>query len=356
MAEATDGRDGRAQVYYAPGDIRYEPAAVGEVEAGDVLVRVEACAICGTDIKSFRKGNPRIQAPMTMGHEFCGRIVELGAGVSGWDVGQRVTMATTIGCGQCVYCRRGRTNLCRSAEAMGFHYPGAMAPQMRAPAKAVRQGHLVDVGDLDACVAALAEPLSCAINDYSHVPMDTVESILIVGLGPLGMLHALAAMTMGVANVCGVELPGRRAEMAAQLGLRAVCTPEDIPDRCGELSGGEGFGLVVVTAPHNPAQAGAIDFARKGGYVALFGSLPVGEEFLSLNSRTIHYNELVVYGTSDSTCAHVGRAVELLHADPASFARLITHRLPLADLGAAMDEIAAGNAVKVVLVPEHPEE
>lgn len=343
--------DSPAVVYHAPLDVRIEGRGCPPVGDGEVLVQVQACAICGTDIKSYFKGNPRIVPPMVMGHEFCGEIVEVGSGVTQYRLGQRVTMATTIGCGECFYCRRGQSNLCRSAQAMGFAYPGAMAAYILIPARAVRLGHLVDVGGLDATVASLSEPLSCVMNDLSRPPRDQVQSVLIVGLGPLGMLHAAAAKAMGIANVCGVQRPGPRSEMARAMGVASVCSPQEIDARCKELSGGEGFDLVIVTAPHNGAQAASPAYARKGGYVSLFGSLPVGDEFLRINSRTIHYNELTLYGTSDSTPAHVRQAVALLQADTEGFRRLITHRLPLGDFAAAMKEIQAGNAMKVVLQP-----
>jgi L-iditol 2-dehydrogenase len=117
-----------AAVYRGQNDVRMETVPVPEIGPGELLVRVEACAICGTDIKSFRNGNPRIQPPQTMGHEFVGTVAAAGEGALGPRPGARVVMATTIGCGECRYCRAGRSNLCRKAEAMGFHYPGAMAP------------------------------------------------------------------------------------------------------------------------------------------------------------------------------------------------------------------------------------
>lgn len=338
--------------YYAPKDVRIEPMTeIPAVGDGDVLVKIEACAICGTDVKSFVSGNPRIKPPQVMGHELCGTIVEAGKGVSGYKVGQRVTMATTIGCGECYYCKKGKTNLCRNAEAMGFHYPGAMAPYARIPEKAVRQGHLVDVGDLDATIASLSEPMSCAMNDISRVPGEELENVLILGLGPLGMLHAVCVREKGVKNIVCVEFPGKRSEMAREMGFQTVLTPEEIDGRYRELSGGEGFDLVIITAPNNGVQSKAPMYARKGGYVSYFASLPVADEILAMSSRTIHYNELILYGTSDSTVKHVRAAVELLRKNPEGFRPLITHVMPFSDFHKAMDEIKAGNAVKIVLVP-----
>jgi L-iditol 2-dehydrogenase len=262
-------------------------------------------------------------------------------------------MATTVGCGECRYCKAGRSNLCRSAEAIGFHYPGAMAPSLAIPERAVRLGHLVEVGDLEASVAALAEPLSCVMNGLGRLPWGTgeLENVLVLGLGPLGFLHALAARARGAKRIVCSEFPGARADLARALGFSEVVPPSELDGAYLGLSGNEGFDLVVVTAPHNPTQAKSPMYARKGGYVSFFASLPQGEELLSVSSRTIHYGELFVFGTSDSTPVHVKEAVALLRRETATFARLVTHRLPNREFHAAMAEIAAGRAVKVVLTP-----
>ncbi|HVO18380.1 MAG TPA: alcohol dehydrogenase catalytic domain-containing protein [Anaeromyxobacter sp.] len=339
-------------VYRAPREVTIEQMLEPPVpRRGELVVRVEACAICGTDIKSFHKGNPRIRPPQTMGHEFVGTVEASGPDAAGPRPGARVVMATTIGCGECRYCRAGRSNLCRRAEAIGFHYPGAMAPWLAIPERAVRLGHLVEVGDLEAGVAALAEPLSCVVNGLSRLPWAEIRTVLVLGLGPLGFLHALAARSKGAERVVCSEFPGGRADLARALGFSEVVPPGELDARYLELSGQEGFDLVVVTAPHNPTQAKSPMYARKGGYVSFFASLAQGEEMLAVNSRTIHYGELFVFGTSDSTPAHVREAVALLGREAATFGRLITHRLPNRSFHEAMGEIAAGRAVKVVLTP-----
>ncbi len=342
---------GVANVYHAPGDVRTEEFLKPTTGHGEILLRIDACAICGTDIKALAKGNPRLQPPMIMGHELCGTVIECGFGVDSLHEGQRVTMATTLGCGECTYCREGATNLCRSAEAMGFHHPGAMATWMRVPSKAVRGGYVVPVDDLEAEVAAMAEPLSCALNSHRKVPMDQVRSVLIIGLGPLGMLHTLAVQSLGVPLIYGVELPGPRLDLARELGAKHVLTPDEMENAWPELTEGEGFDLVIVTAPHNQTQADAVRFARKGGWVCLFGSLPVGEEFISLNSRTVHYGELRVYGSSDSTAVDVRQAIGMLQDQRDRFAKLITHRLRMDQIHDGFDAIRRGNAMKVVLTP-----
>jgi L-iditol 2-dehydrogenase len=210
---------------------------------------------------------------------------------------------------------------------------------------------MVDVGDLRAEVAALAEPMSCAINNLSRVPEGALGSVVIIGLGPLGVLHAIAARARGARCIVGVDPSTRRQAMASRFGFDAVCSPQDVRGPIDRWTGGEGFDLVVATAPAPAAQAGAIDLACKGGYVSLFGSLPVGEEMLTISSRTIHYGELNVYGSSDSTVAHVKEAVAVLRSHEAKVRPMVTHILPLDEFDEAMRLMASGEGLKVALRP-----
>lgn len=339
-------------VYHGREDLRVEPQDRPAITRGEILIEIEACAICGTDIKTYVNGNPRIAPPNTMGHEFCGRIVNIADDVKGYQVNQRVTMATTIGCGQCPCCRRGQTNLCPSLQAIGFHFPGSMARWLRIPSLAVRQKHLVPVGDLDARLAALSEPLSCAVNNLQHVPMDQVSRAVVIGLGPLGLMHTILLRRMGVNIVVGAQSPGKRHLLAQQFDLDAVITPEELKEQYPDLTDGEGFDLVIVTAPSNSAQTEAIRYARKGGFVSLFASLPVGKEILEFNSRTVHYNELYVYGCSDSTPKHVADAVKQLQAASNTFGRIITGRYGLSEITNAIHRIRNRDEMKVVLIPD----
>lgn len=342
---------GKKVVYYGPEDIRIEDYLTKpDVKDGEVLIKIEACAICGTDVKSFYKGNPKIQAPMTIGHELCGTIVKKGDRVKDYALGDRVTMATTIGCGKCRYCQEGKTNLCINAEAIGFHYPGAMAPYIKIPVRAVKKHHLIKVGDLEAAIASLSEPLSCVINGLSRIPIEKITNALVIGLGPLGMFHALTLRQYGIKDIYCVEFPGKRMEMGKEMGFGMI-SPEMLEGSYKKITDEEGFDLVILTAPCNEIQARAPQFAIKGGYVSYFASLPRGNEMIQINSRLIHYNELVVYGTSDSTVEHVKKAVYLLKNNTGGFKKLITHVLPMDEFKNALTLIKEGNAVKVVLVP-----
>lgn len=337
-------------VFYGVMDLRVEPFGdIPKVNDGEMLIKVEACAICGSDIKTYKNGNPRMNAPATIGHEFCGTIIDLGAGVDKYKVGERVTMATTMGCGECIYCKQGKTNICKNITAMGFHCDGAMATYTIVPAKAVAMGNVVRVGDLEAEIAALSEPMSCAINGLGRLPMDKIESALIVGIGALGMMHAIALTEYGVKNIVCVSSPGVKRNIMEDIGYNVIGRDE-LDEKYLELSGGDGFDLVIITAPSNAVQAQAVKYAKKGGYVSYFASLPVGDEMLNMNSRTIHYNELILYGTSDSTAAHVKEAGEILRKRKDTFAKIIT-KLPIQDFQKGLDGILDKSLAKVVLIP-----
>jgi L-iditol 2-dehydrogenase len=303
--------------YYAPGDIRVEEVPTPEAGNGELRVRVDACAVCGTDLKSYQHGNPRIQAPLTIGHEFTGLIDSVGAGVTGFAVGQRIVMATSVSCGQCRYCRSGWRNLCVALAPMGFTYPGGMADYVVIPQRAIDNGHVVTVPEgVPAEHAALSEPLSCAVNAVRQCQVQKGDVVAVLGAGPMGLMNACVARAMGAGTIILAEVAPARLAQAAQFGcdLLIDSSREDLVQRVKQATGGLGADVVIVAAPAAQPQEMALDLVRKRGTVCLFASLPVGHSMLQLDSRKIHYGEIRVIGSSDSTGQHVREAVELMAA------------------------------------------
>lgn len=341
-------------VYYGPRDIRVETAdETLSCGAGDILVRVEACAVCGSDIKTYLHGNPRMKPQTTPGHELCGEIIEVGEGVNAYRIGQRVTMATSIGCGQCDYCKAGKTNLCKSLEAIGFHMNGAMANYVLIPEKAVSQKYVVPVGDLEPEVACLSEPMSCVVNGLARIPLTAVKHAVIIGMGTLGIFHALALRDAGVQNIVCVVSPGMKQQIVDELGFTNR-TPEEFEQSYLDLSQSDGFDLIIITAPSNKVQSEALKYARKGAYVSYFASLPVGDNMITIDSRLLHYNELFLFGTSDSTPEHVASGLKILTRNKESIKKFITV-LPMHRYPDAIDGVLSKRYAKVVLIPESQE-
>ncbi|MDR1412058.1 MAG: alcohol dehydrogenase catalytic domain-containing protein, partial [Spirochaetaceae bacterium] len=233
----------RKIVYHGVKDLRLEESAeLPACEEGGLLIKVEAFAICGSDIKAYNVGNPKIVPPRTVGHEFVGFVEESKA--PGFACGDRVTMATTIGCGNCYYCQKGKPNLCPDAKAMGFYYDGGMAEYTAVPALAVRNGNVVKVpADIPAVVAAVTEPMSCVMNGLSRIPAADLECAVVIGLGALGLFHSIALRNLGLKNIVCCDFPGAKFDLARGMGFTTL-TPDELKAQYRDLSGGLGFELV----------------------------------------------------------------------------------------------------------------
>ncbi|HTO20949.1 MAG TPA: alcohol dehydrogenase catalytic domain-containing protein [Spirochaetia bacterium] len=343
-----------AVVYHGKEDVRFEQVPEPACGHGELRVKVEACAVCGSDFKTFHNGNPRMKPPIAMGHEFTGTVETIGSGVSGFGLGDRIVMATSISCGQCFYCRKGWSNLCVHLDPMGFSYPGGMADYVIVPAIAITNGHVVKVppGVLPQ-YAALAEPMSCAVNCMENCSVTGGETVVVVGAGPLGVLNVLAARHYGAAKVILAQRAGKRLAQAAGFPCdRLVNTSvEDLAAVVRQETGGVGADVVVVAAPDAAAQEQSLDLARKRGRVCLFASLPAGKSQLNLDSRKIHYNELYVCGASDSTPKHVQKAVSFLARPDFPGERIATPILPLREIQKAFQVMEARDGMRVVLRP-----
>ena len=345
----------KAIVYHAPQDIRVDDLPEPICGDRELLVRVDACAVCGTDLKTFNHGNPRITPPLTMGHEFTGRVARVGAkAVGGFAPGDRIVMATSISCGMCGYCRRGWTNLCVSLAPMGFTYPGGMAEQVVIPAQALENGHVVMTPpDMPAEHAALAEPVSCAVNSIGQCDLDEGATVLVLGAGPLGLMNACVARALGAGKIILSEISPPRLAQARGFEIDVLINPaeENLAERVLAETDGLGADVAIVAAPAAQPQEEAVHLVRKRGTVVLFASLPKDNCILQMDSRAIHYGELRLIGTSDSTAEHVRRAIDLLASGRVPAEKLATHLLPLDEIHKAFELMKSGEALRVVVQP-----
>jgi L-iditol 2-dehydrogenase len=345
----------KAIVYYAPGDIRVEDLPRPSCKADELLVKVDACAVCGTDLKTFKHGNPRIKPPLTMGHEFTGLVEEVGSTAAGqFTAGDRIVMATSIACRECYYCGRGWPNLCQNLAPMGFSYPGGMAEYVIVPARALAGGHVIKTpAGMAPEHAALAEPVSCAVNSLGQCDLQPGDTVLVLGAGPLGLMNACVARGLGAGKIILSEVSPARLAQAADFHFDVVVNSaeQDLAACVMSETDGVGADIAIVAAPAAPPQEQALHLVRKRGTVVLFASLPKGNSTLNIDSRAIHYNELRVVGTSDSSPRHVQTAVDLLASGQVPAGKLATHILPLDQIQRAYELMESGQALRVVLKP-----
>jgi len=242
----------KAAVYYGPGDIRVEERPNPEPTADNLIVEVHCCAICGTDVKISTVGNPRCHPPRIIGHEMVGHVTHVGSNERGFSVGEKITLATTVSCGECEYCGIGLGNLCPNAKPISYDFDGAFAEFLAVPPQALNGGNVIQVpaGVPDES-AALCEPLSCAINAQQLACVEPGDSVLIIGGGPLGAIHAEVAKALGASDVMISELSEARLELLK--GLKNVLlidgSKEDVLAIVKSRTNGLGADVVIVCAP-----------------------------------------------------------------------------------------------------------
>lgn len=341
--------------YHAPGDLRVEDAAEPAPGAGEVKIRVRNCSMCGTDLKIYRFGHHHIDPPRVIGHEIAGDIVEVGDGVAGWAVGDRVQVIAAIPDGSCPECRRGSMTVCPNQESMGYHYDGGFAEFMVVPKKVLDVDGLNRIPDgVGFDEASVAEPLACVINGQELARVGAGQDVVVIGAGPIGCLHVRLARARGAGRVFLVDLNESRLALSADrvhpdevIAAGAV----DPVQAIAKLTDGRGVDVAIVAAASGAAQEQALQLVAAQGTVSLFGGLPKDKPRITVDANRVHYRELTIVGASGSSPAHNAEALRLIAAGDVPVADLITHRLPLAQVHAALDAVAGGEAIKVTIEP-----
>jgi L-iditol 2-dehydrogenase len=341
--------------FHGPGDVRIEDAPEPVAGPGDLKIRVRNCSTCGTDVKIYRHGHHHIVPPRVLGHEIAGEVVEVGAGVSGWQPGDRVQVIAAIPCGQCAECKRGRMTVCPNQESMGYHYDGGFAEFMRIPAKvlAVEGVNRIPEG-VDYAAASVAEPLACVLNGQELARVGAGDDVVVIGAGPIGCLHVRLARARGAARVFLVELSPARLKLAADIVRpdAAIAAGDTDPIAAiRDLTGGRGADVVITAAASGKAQEQAVQMTARQGRISFFGGLPKDNPVIALDSNLVHYQELTIVGANGSSPRHNADALALIATGTIPATDLITHRLPLDDVLQALSLVEHGDAIKVTIQP-----
>lgn len=343
-----------AAVFYAPQDIRYEQVDVPTIADGEVLVRVRAAGICGTDVR-IMKGGKKVAAPIIIGHELAGEVAAVGAGVEDVKVGDRVTVEPVIPCGKCALCLMGRRNICLTRPTIGYEYDGAFAEYVRIPENAVRAGNIIRLPDnISFEEAAIAEPLAACVNGIDRGNIQLGDTVLVLGAGPIGLVHLQLSRASGATHVYVSEPNEQRRQTALEFGADGVIDPlnEDLVAKVKGWTNGLGADVVIVASGVPAAMEAGMRAVRKGGTFNIFAGSPPNSSF-ACDPNLVHYSELIVTGSSGHTAAHMKRAIDLIASGVLDAKRLITHRFELAQIGEALGARQALEGLKhVVVMPE----
>jgi len=319
-----------------------------------ILVRVDACAVCGTDVKALRHGHHMIKPPVILGHELTGTIVEVGADVHGYYDSERVTIAPAVPCGLCHYCRRGHSTVCENILDIGATWPGGFAEYMLVPPAAVRHASVNKVPDgVSAAAAALTEPLACCLNAQEMLKVGAGDRVLIVGCGPIGCLNAMLARALGATRVLMADVDARRLKMAERVGADYYInsSEEDLKERVLARTMDRGADVVIVACGNAAAQEAAVELVAPRGRLNFFGGLPKDSGPVAFDSNRLHYQELTLVGNHGSTPDQNYRALQLITAGQVETERVITHRFPLAQIEQAITTAQNAEGLKVLVEP-----
>ncbi len=342
----------KAARLYGIEDIRVEDLAVPEITEEEVLIRVKASFICGTDVRFFKTGKPGASdQPLVAGHEIAGVIEKVGANVTGYSVGMRVGVAPNYGCGVCDLCTSGNSHMCLESEALGVTVDGGFAEYMKVPARAVAQGNISPLEEsISFEEAALAEPLSCVYNAYEKIGIYPGDHVLVIGAGPIGLMHIKVAFLAGASAVYVTDLSEERLALAKSLVPDVqILSNEGLMDSVKKVTGGRLMNLVITAASVPVIQENAFKYVGLDGRVMFFGGLPKGKSEVKLDTNEIHYKQLTVAGTTRQSLRQYRTCLKLIASGRLKVSDLVTSSSPLENLSDVIANVAAGKGLKSVI-------
>ncbi len=339
----------KAQVVKAPDVMEYTEVPIPEIGADEVLVKVKVCGICGSDWSIYKGKYAADKLPLITGHEFMGEIAELGEGVSGWKIGDRVAVDLCITCGTCYFCRRGDGLLCETFTQLGIHTNGGFAEYVKVPAK-----NLYAIPDcLDDYTAAFVEPLTVTIHAAQRANAGFASSVVVIGCG-LGILHGAIAKARGCAPVIVIGDSEKRLEMALEMGADFVInyTKEDPEAKVKELTGGVGADVVIEAVGTAKTYEQAFRMLRRGGTLEAFG-ICGQDDIAQLTPYDFVLGEKKVSGSCAGIGNNWGEAIKLLQYGRIKPQPMFSMAVPLKDLEWALNELRRDpDLVKVFVVPD----
>jgi len=332
--------------------IAFEDFAVPQLEPGEVLVRVRACGICGSDVHGMDGSSGRRIPPLVMGHEASGEIAEVGSGVTGWKTGDRVTFDSTVYCGDCWYCRRGNINLCEQRRVLGvscgeYRRHGAFAEFVAVPQRILYR--LPDALSFEQ--AAMVEAVSIAVHAVKRTPLSEDAVVLVVGTGMIGLLVVQVLRAKGCKTIIAIDLEENKLTLAKKLGATHTIIANDsgLQEKIRALTSGRGVDAAFEVVGLSPTVKTAIDSVRKGGSVTLVGNLAPQ---VDLPLQAVVTRELTLIGTC-SSCGEYPECLELIASGKVNVTEFISATPPLAEGAAWFERLYAGEKglMKVLLKP-----
>jgi L-iditol 2-dehydrogenase len=339
----------RVAMYYNNRDVRLQEMPKPRPSAGELLVKVEACGICGSDVMEWYRVK---KAPLVLGHEIAGDIVEVGAGVEGYKVGERVFVSHHVPCNTCRYCLSGHHSTCDTLRTTNF-IPGGFSEFVRAPKINVDRGVFRLPQEMTYDDGVFIEPLACVVRGFRICEFQPGMSVLVMGSGIAGLLNVKLAKALGAGNIIATDISEYRLGAASMFGAdTTISAAEDVPTKVREANGGRPVDFVIVSTSATQAIKQSFSCVDRGGTVLMFAPPMPGVE-VPVPFGDIWKDEVTVRTTYAGSPRDIFDAIELLRKKRVEINDMITHRFPLEETGKGFELVAkADESIKVIVEPQ----
>ena len=342
---------------YEAGHLELADVPIPEISEKELLLKVRAASICGTDVRMWKNGAAAASPdhPLTLGHEFAGDIVKTGGEVKGYAIGERVSVAPNIGCGHCDACVSGNTHLCKEMDAFGVTIDGGFAEYVRIPENALLQGNVSKIGsEVSYEAAALLEPLSCVYNGQTLLGIRPGDDVLIIGLGPIGIMHVMISRFLGAGRIYVNDLSKERLDQACRMFPDVLPISGDVLD-CLRSYGREGVDVCIIAAPAADAQSASLEYMNMNGRLLFFGGLPDSRKIVPINTNLIHYRQLTIQGCTRQNIYEYRRCAKLVDDKRIPLDLIMSDSYGLKEYERAFENAAAAKGLKHVFLLEKGE-
>jgi len=339
----------KAAILRGPDDVRLEETLVPQIGRGEILVRMVACGVCGTDTEKLRG---QWVTPPVLGHEVVGQIAQVGEGVQGFEIGDRVFVHHHVPDYTCHYCQKGNYTMCESFPRTNLD-PCGFAEYFRVPEPNVRLGAVLRLPEeVSYEEGVLIEPFGCCIRGLTKCRIDPGDSVLVIGAGPIGLMHIHLLKIFGAGTTIASDLIDWRLQTALKFGANYIVNPQrdDPAKRVQEWTGGIGPDLVVVAVGNAKAIQQGMDLVRKGGTVCIFG-IPSPKDMLLYDASRLFIREISIIPSYSTSELETNMALKLILAKKINAIQFITHRFNLEQIKEALQFTAEKkDSIKVIVV------
>ena len=339
----------KAAVVYGKDDIRIVEAPTPVPGPGEILVKVKGSGVCATDVKILGGSGLPKKLPTILGHEVAGTIEALGGGVSDLEIGQRVAVYPIAACGECFFCSRGRHSLCLTQYGLAHGVDGGFAEYVIVPSRIVNLKGIINIHEMPFDMAAMIEPTSCCLAAADHCGTKAGDNVLVVGCGPLGLLHTIISKAKG-ARVIALDINEERLAKAQEVGADITMNPQkvNISEEVRKVTE-IGADIVIAAVGSPKIVEESLALVRNGGMFNIFGGTPSGET-ITLDPRWLHYGEIVLTGTFAASLDHFKQSYEFVREQTDRIAKVISVRCELDDILDAVDRVKKGTALKSIIM------